>query len=89
MTKQIFHGEGFTVEPAGMHSLRYNEKGKTALVHGETTVLDAGSLETGYVIYSDTVAWEESEDLEEQDRKRIISGVSQALRAWGVSFEIE
>ncbi|MDX1926134.1 MAG: hypothetical protein SFV81_06430 [Pirellulaceae bacterium] len=89
MTNQVFHGDGFTVEPAGMHSLRYNENGKSALVHGETTILDASNLETGFVIYSDSVGWEESQELEEQDRIRILSGVSKALRAWGVSFEIE
>lgn len=88
MTKQVFHGEGFTVEPAGMHSLRYSESGRSALVHGETTILDVNTLTTGYVLYSDTIAWEESQQVDDNDKARIVSGVSEALRTWGVRFEI-
>ena len=72
-----------------MHSLRYIENGKIALVHGETTIRDATTLETGYVIYSNTVGWEEPQELKEHDHHRIISGVSKALKAWGVDFKIE
>lgn len=90
MSKQLFQGEGFSVAPEGMNSLRYIEKGRSAIVHGERLVGD-GYASPDYVLYSDTVGWEndpEDQAPNQSDRTRIIDGVSRALRTWGVRFEI-
>ena len=88
MTTRTFQGEGFVVDSAGMHKLRYIEGDGAATIYGETTILDADELTTGYVVYSNTIGWDGSQLIEDDDKQRILRGVSEALQAWGVAFEI-
>ncbi|QDT27690.1 hypothetical protein Enr10x_30080 [Gimesia panareensis] len=87
----MYQGNGFQVEPAGMHALLYYENGRMASIQGEPLILDARKLTTsGYVIYTGTAWWkDQAQQMSAEEKTRLIAGVTETFHHWGTHLEVE
>jgi len=83
---RVYRGDGFEVRGEGMHSFRYKEKYRSAILNAER--LSGFNQSPSFLLYPKTARWDDGIPVTDEERSFIVRAISDALEHFNIKYEV-